>query len=243
MATEFLAVPNIQRYAFTQYPAAARTVTDGVTTNTSTTVTSATAAFTSLDVGAAISGTGIPGGATIASVTNATTVVISAAATATGSSISITITRTNANALTAFQNAYQADIPVLATTQVLATTAAPTVAIVITPSGGPVLTLSPTDWLGYNYGVWQALPVSSMGRVVTDGATTNASATLTSATASFISADVGASVSGAGIPVGATISSVTNGTTVVLSATATATASNVTLTITRLTSKYTPDVI
>ncbi len=69
-----------------------RTVTDGAT-NSNTTVTSATAAFTSLDVGSGISGAGIPAGATIVSVTNGTTVVISAAATATATGVTITVSR------------------------------------------------------------------------------------------------------------------------------------------------------
>lgn len=67
-----------------------RVVTDGVL-NTTTLVTSATAAFTAADVGKSISGTGIPTGAYIASVTSATNIVLSAAATATASSVSITI--------------------------------------------------------------------------------------------------------------------------------------------------------
>lgn len=67
-----------------------RTVADGVL-NSTTTVTSATAAFVAGDVAGSISGTGIPVGATIVSVTNATTVVISAAATATASGVSITV--------------------------------------------------------------------------------------------------------------------------------------------------------
>jgi len=242
MATEFLAVPDIKRYAFSQYPAAARTVADGATTNASTTVTSATAAFTSLDVGATISGTNIPGGATITSVTNATTVVTSGNSTGTGSSISLTITRTNANALTAFQNVYQADIPSLASVQVLATVAAPTVGIVITPNSG-VLAVNPTDWLGYNYGNYQVVPVTSMGRTVTDGTTTSASTTVTSATAAFAAGDVGANISSAGLPIGATIVSVTNGTTVTISSAASATASSVAMTITRTFAKFAPDVI
>lgn len=59
---------------------ASRSVADGVTIGT-TTVTSATAAFTQNDVGRPVSGTDIPAGAFIVSVTNATTIVISAAAT------------------------------------------------------------------------------------------------------------------------------------------------------------------
>lgn len=72
-----------------------RSVADGAT-NTNTTVTSATAAFTARDVGAAISGTGIPAGAYIVSVTNATTVIISVAATATATGVTITIVRRGA---------------------------------------------------------------------------------------------------------------------------------------------------
>ncbi len=88
-----------------------RFVADGVL-NSTTTITSATAAFTSADVGSSISGAGIPAGATMASVTNATTAVISAAATATGGGVTLTITVGESilaqmtDALTAAQDAY-----------------------------------------------------------------------------------------------------------------------------------------
>lgn len=72
------------------------TVLDGVTTNASPTLTSATAAFTAADVGRTVSGTGIPGGTTILTVTNGTTVTMSANATATGSSLTVTIGRPGA---------------------------------------------------------------------------------------------------------------------------------------------------
>lgn len=68
---------------------------------------------------------------------------------------------------------------------------------------------------------------------VTDGVTTNGDATLTSATANFTSAAVGYTVEGTGIPAGTTIASVTNSTTVELSANATRTASGVTLTFSK----------
>jgi hypothetical protein len=70
-----------------------RTVADGVTTNTSPTITSATAVFTQDDVGKPISsGTAaIPATATILSVTNATTAVLSANATATTAANTFTI--------------------------------------------------------------------------------------------------------------------------------------------------------
>lgn len=68
-----------------------RTVADASTTSASATLTSATAAFTASDVGAPISGTGIAAGTTILSVTNATTVTLSANATANGTNVAVTI--------------------------------------------------------------------------------------------------------------------------------------------------------
>jgi len=68
-------------------------------------------------------------------------------------------------------------------------------------------------------------------RVVTDGATTNTDTTVTSVTGAFTAADIGKSITGAGIPVGATIASINSGTSVEISAAATATATGVTLTI------------
>jgi len=67
-----------------------RTVADGVT-NSTTTVTSATAAFTKGDIGQIISGSGIPAGTTIVSITSATSIVISAAATATATGVTIVV--------------------------------------------------------------------------------------------------------------------------------------------------------
>lgn len=68
-------------------------------------------------------------------------------------------------------------------------------------------------------------------RVVTDGATTTTSPTVTSATGAFKTSDVGAPISGAGIPVATTIIAVVNSTTITMSANATATATGVTVTI------------
>lgn len=72
-----------------------RVVADGVTTNTDATVTSATAAFVASDVGAAISGTGIPALTTIAAVNSSTSIELSAAATASGTGITLTIALSN----------------------------------------------------------------------------------------------------------------------------------------------------
>lgn len=70
---------------------ASRSVTDGVTTLNSTTVTSATASFTSADVGKTIGNANIPAGAVIQSVTNGTTVVMSQQATASGTALTLVI--------------------------------------------------------------------------------------------------------------------------------------------------------
>lgn len=69
-----------------------RTVADGVTTNTSATLSSATAAFDFDDIGAPVSGTGIPASTTITAVaTDGTSCTMSAAATADGTGLTITI--------------------------------------------------------------------------------------------------------------------------------------------------------
>lgn len=68
-----------------------RSVADGVTTNADATVTSATAVFSQADQGKSISGTGIPVGAYVLSVTNATTIEMSANATADGTGVAIVI--------------------------------------------------------------------------------------------------------------------------------------------------------
>lgn len=75
----------------------ARTVNDAATTNGTNAVTSATARFVSYDVGATITGSGIPAGALIVAVSaDQTTATISANATATASGVSITVTRPGA---------------------------------------------------------------------------------------------------------------------------------------------------
>lgn len=78
-------------------------------------------------------------------------------------------------------------------------------------------------------------------RTVSDAVTTSGSATLTSATAAFSSADIGASVAGVNIPTGTTIQSVSNSTTVTLSANATASTSNAMVTFGATTVVYSID--
>lgn len=76
----------------------ARTVTDGVTTDGSADVSSATAAFTLFDIGMPLEGVGVPPGTVIASWTSATEVTLSAEATADGTDISFTLPGTGGDA-------------------------------------------------------------------------------------------------------------------------------------------------
>lgn len=87
-------------------------------------------------------------------------------------------------------------------------------------------------------GSWAQTPT----RTVADGVL-NGTTTVTSATAVFVAGDVGASLVGIGIPLGATILSRTNGTTVVISAAALITATGVSLNIGAVgIYRYTPPV-
>lgn len=69
-----------------------RTVADAVTTSASNVATSATAAFTSADVGAIFATPNLPGGTTILSLNSGTSVNLSANATASGTVQTVTIT-------------------------------------------------------------------------------------------------------------------------------------------------------
>lgn len=75
-----------------------RTVADGATTNATTTLTSATGAFSVADEGKSLSGTGIPAGTYVAEYLTSTTVRMSQAASATGSSLSVVIGKALATA-------------------------------------------------------------------------------------------------------------------------------------------------
>lgn len=68
-------------------------------------------------------------------------------------------------------------------------------------------------------------------RTVSDAATTNASAVLTSATGAFTESDIGSPISGTGIPASTRILSVESSTSVTMTANATATAAGVSVTI------------
>lgn len=82
-------------------------VSDGVT-NTTTTITSATASFGEGDIGRTITGTDIPANTVISSITSATTAVISQAATGSHTGCTFTITGPTLNTAGAFLDLYEA---------------------------------------------------------------------------------------------------------------------------------------
>lgn len=102
-----------------------------------------------------------------------------------------------------------------------------------TAPGGMVLVPSPAApvaWVQVTSATSQAVGMAG-SRSVTDGGTSKGSTTLTSATANFTAADVGAAVGGPGIPAGTTLSNVTDASHAVLSQAATAGGANVSVTI------------
>lgn len=194
-----------------------RSVSDMATTNGSATITSGTIAFDSnWDPGRPISGAGIPAGAWIKSVTNATTAVMSAPATSGGTGRALTLGSLVPGSEMKFYPGVKFD----------GGTGGAGGAIGILCNGGTMLALG-NDFEGYN----------GASRTVSNMSTTSGSTTITSATISFTSADApsgprpGRGVSGGNIPDGARIVSVTNSTTAVISKAATATGTNQSLTV------------
>ena len=125
---------------------ATRAVSDGVTTSSSPTVTSATGAFAGNDVGAPISGTGIPTNSYIGAVNSATSVGLSSSATvntpvnATGAGTGVAITigtayvsPTYPASPSTFSSAVALSVP---SVQIGGTFTAPTTTALATVSGG-----------------------------------------------------------------------------------------------------------
>ena len=208
----------IQNWSCNLGTSSSRTVSDAVTNGT-TTVTSATASFVSsgynTDVGRIVTGTNIPLFTVITAVVNATTVTISQAATGSGTN-SLTIK------------------------------VEPQVAVMVDNWGTPQ-SFEHLHFEGFNVGlelgsitgaravlindvelissqsaqVTSVVDIAQLSRTVTDAVTTNGSTTLTSATANFTFADLGSTVTGAGIPAFTTIVSVQSATSVTMTANAT----------------------
>ena len=186
--------------------------------------------FTSADVGRIVTGTNLPGYDTIASVTNASTAVLTTAATATGTGQTLTI---GANEqVSSTREIGDAQITSGSTTlsSASANFEASDLQLPVTGCGIPTGTYISSVTDASDVVLSNAATVTRPF-AVSDGATTSGSTTVTSATAGFNAAcDAHKFISGAGIPAGAYISAVTNSTTITISAKATATATGVSLT-------------
>jgi hypothetical protein len=207
-----------------------RQVANGVTTKSSKTITSATANFTAADVGGIVTSTNLPGYDAIASVTNATTAVLTTAATAAGTLQTFTIDA-NQQSSTA-REIGDAQITAGSTTLSSASASfeATDAQLPVTGCGIPAGTYIASITDPGDVVLSQAATVTRPF-AVSDGSTTSGSTTVTSASAGFSTAcDADKAISGAGIPAGAYIKTVTNASTVVISAAATATATGVSLT-------------
>jgi hypothetical protein len=241
-----------------------RTVNDAAITNKKATLTSATAAFTAADKGSNLVGTGIPAGVTIKAVTNATTVTMSknATATLTGDTVTIGGLQTVTFGGTRVFNAGGFNIPSALRGVVQGSitqydnqgycTRDKAAAHYPTPNDkSPVVgagwtCTQPATMAVPDPAPHVVVPPDPVSRTINDGVLSPGPApgkpnpaknVLTSASAKFTTADVGATIVGTGIPAGTTIKTVTNATTVTMSANSTVTVltNNVAVTITPVT--------
>ena len=227
-----VSTPVVSGYSVTY---GGRGVVDAVLNGT-TTVTSASANFASTDAGKTVIGIGIPSSDYIASVTNSTTIVLNVAATTSSSPTSIFIgdysivdgTASTMNpACTVFNSGAHGTTDDVNNIQ-LSNQTAYEVNNSIT-FGGNTYTIYDINNGSDQTFVTPNLATDITGRQVTD-AVLNGTTTVTSATGAFNSAaDAGRPVLGTGIPAGATIASVTNSTTIVLSIAASISGSSMTL--------------
>jgi fibronectin-binding autotransporter adhesin len=193
------------------------TAAGGVTTSGSPNVTVASTA--GLVVGMPVSGTNIPGGATITSITDGTSFVISAPATATGLTLRATskVTATGGATTSGNTTVTVADTTGFVSGMPIYGTNIPANATISSVTNGTTFEISaPAGATGSGLTFTAAKNITTI-----EGATTLGSTTVTVAdTTGLIT---GMSVFGTNIPGGATVSSVTNGTTFEISTPATAT--------------------
>ena len=217
-----------------QGPASARIVSDGATTNGSSTLTAVSGRFGPTDVGAAVTGAGIPASTIIATVVNSATVTLSNPATASGLNVPVTISPvvspdlnqpisgtgipagTTITAVTPGTGYTISNAATLNGTSVILTGATPLVSNLISRVDG-------TGGLG-------TVVVTSGSSTVSDtqiGFQDNQCADCGSGAVGDF--EVGEGVSGAGIPAGTTITAVTPGQSFTMSNPATASGTSVTI--------------
>ncbi|HEX7708193.1 MAG TPA: hypothetical protein VF701_17155, partial [Thermoanaerobaculia bacterium] len=210
-----------------------RTVSiDTTATNTTATCTNC---FLMTDVGAYISGNGIPANTSIVTFNTSSSVVLSAPATASNLGVSATIVPINAGSKVLPNRTFAA---VLTDTVATITSAGPpwadftgTVGMTITGSGIPANTTitaaTPTTATLSNAPTATRSSTVTVGGTRTFPATTsNASITVTSSASGFLSTDVGTIIAGNGISAGTTITAVANPTSVTISQAATLSATS-----------------
>lgn len=239
--------------------AATRRFTDGVTTANSTTATSATAAFTSADVGCPIYGTNIARNTVIATVSSGTTILLSQPAVGTGSGQTADIAGSawiwtrplshRSGQRTVFDAATNTNTTVTSATA--AFVAQDVGAWVIGPgitSGTTIasVTNATTIVLSQAAGATATARMLSIGpaegRIVSD-AVTATSTTVTSATAAFTKVDIGKQITGTNIANNTTITAVASATSVTISAAAVASATGGTLIIANATPVSVAEII
>jgi len=206
-----------------------RSVTDGVTAASSTTLTSATANFVSADVGRIVTGTNLPQYDTIASVTNPTTAVLTTAATASGVGQTLTIGADETTSTARELTDGQATLGSSTWTSASANFQPSDVGMAVSACGFNSADIaSVTD---SSHAVLTSPAIENRPFSLSDGVTTSGSTTVTTATAEFDPVcDPFQGIAGPGIPAGAYITKVINTNTITISAPATGTASGVSLT-------------
>jgi hypothetical protein len=217
----------------TQGSSAGRTITDGVLASTSTRtvtdgvltadtlVTSATANFTSADIGSAVTGTGIRSGSVISVVNDPTSVNISQPATTSAIGVSITISR-----ITTFTSA-------------TAVFVSGDVGSLVNATGIPANTIISSRTNATTVVLSQTAPAA--GSAIT--ALITPAYTVTSATAGFQTTDINDVVISTDVPVGTVIIAVAGGTAALLSQKPTTNTTGVTLKLTRTAEVYFDDLV
>lgn len=228
-----------------------RTVTDAVLTQGKNTLTSASAAFTAADKGASLSGAGIPAGTTINRVNSATSVNMSQNATASGTNVSVVIGGKPVVTFggTKVFNAGGFNIATNVTGQIQGSIVQYDDHGYCTRDQAAAHYPTPNDANPTVGGSWNCtqpgttpvpdpkphvvVPPDPASRTITDAMMIDKKNTLTSATGNFTTGDVGATLTGAGIPTGTTVKSVTDATTLVMSKNATTPPATASVTITQ----------
>jgi hypothetical protein len=221
----------------------ARTITAATTLN-SATITSTTGFLSNVagpagDINRSITGTGIPSGTWIVSVSG-NSAVLSAKATATAASAPLAI---EDNTARTFKDGHITNLSTTVTSATAGFTAADANQIIsgnglkpgtkiATVTNGTTITIAPAaDLTSTTAQLSIGDTAITAVRAINDGHTTLGSPNVTSATAGFAAADTGTGITGPGIPAGTYIKTVSSATAIIVTKNATATATTAKLVI------------